>query len=131
MTSSVTRTLALAAALAVAAVPGIALAGGAGQVVEVDSEIKIRKAFPPFHGKVVADNENCVEGRRAKLFKEKRNGDKKLLGFDLTDDKGKWDVRVDPLKSGAYYAVVKRYENATAGPIYDCLRAKSRTLVVD
>ena len=126
-----TRKLALATALALVAIPAIALAGGPGQVVEIESEIKIRKAFPPFHGKVLADNENCVEQRRAKLFKEKRNGDRKLLGFDLTDEKGKWDVRVDPLKSGAYYAVVKRQEQGTAGTIYACLRAKSRTLVVD
>lgn len=130
MTSCRTRKLALATALAVTALPAFALAG-AGEVIEVESEIKIRKAFPAFHGKVVADNDNCVMDRRAKLFKERRNGGKKLLGYDRTDAKGKWAVEVDPLKSGVYYAVVKRYENATAGPIYDCLRAKSRTLSVD
>ena len=120
----------LATTLALVALPGIALAG-AGQTVELGSHVKIRDGFPAFHGKVKAHNAACVEQRRVKLFKERRNGGRKLLGFDQTDDDGKWLVEVDPLKSGAYFAVAKRREEGTAGTIYVCLRKKSRTVAVD
>jgi hypothetical protein len=122
--------LALIAALAV--VPATAFAGGGpGEVVEVESKVKIKEEFPAFHGKVKAENTACVDNRLVKLFKEKRNGDRKLLGKDRTDVDGKWEVLVDPLKSGAYWAVVKRFEDATAGPIYDCLKGKSKVVAVD
>ncbi len=120
----------LATTLALVALPGIALAG-AGQTVELGSHVKIRDGFPAFHGKVKAHNAACVEQRRVKLFKERRNGGRKLLGFDQTDNDGKWLVEVDPLKSGAYFAVAKRREEGTAGTIYVCLRKKSRTVAVD
>ncbi len=126
-----TRVLVLAATSALIAVPAVALAGGAGQTVELDSNVKIRNSFPAFHGKVKSHNAACVEQRRVKLFKQKRNGGKKLLGFDQTDNDGKWFVEVDPLSSGVYYAVAKRREEGTAGTIYVCLRAKSRTISVD
>jgi hypothetical protein len=127
-----TRKTAIAvAALIFAAVPGFALAGGPGQTVELDSNVKIREAFPAFHGKVKSHNAACVEQRRVKLFKERRSGGRKLLGFDQTDGDGKWFVEVDPLKSGAYFAVAKRREEGTAGTIFVCLRARSKTVVVD
>jgi hypothetical protein len=125
-----TRKTALVATLALIAVPGIAFAG-AGQSVELNGHVKIRNSFPAFHGKVKAHNAACVEQRRVKLFKQRRNGGRKLLGFDQTDNDGKWFVEVDPLKSGVYFAVAKRREEGTAGTIFVCLRAKSRTLAVD
>lgn len=125
-----TRKTVLATTLALVAVPGIALAG-VGQTVELNTQVKIRESFPAFHGKLKAHNAACVEGRRVKVFKQKRNGGKKLLGFDQTGNDGKWFVVVDPLKSGAYYAVAKRREEGTAGTIFVCLRAKSRVLSVD
>lgn len=117
-------------ALALIAVPAVAFAG-AGQTVELNSQVKIRDNFPAFHGKVKAQNPACAEQRRVKLFKQRRNGGRKLLGFDQTDDDGRWFVEVDPLRSGAYFAVAKRREEGTAGTIFVCLRAKSRTLAVD
>ncbi len=126
-----TRKPVLAAVLALVAVPTVAFAGGPGQTVELDSNVKIRNSFPAFHGKVKSHNAACVEQRRVKLFKKKRSGGKKLLGFDQTDLDGKWFVEVDPLSSGVYFAVAKRREEGTAGTIYVCLRAKSRTVSVD
>lgn len=124
------RKTAVATVLALLAVPCAALAG-AGQTVELNSQVKIRNNFPAFHGKVKSQNAACTEQRRVKLFKQRRNGGRKLLGFDQTDNDGKWFVEVDPLKSGAYFAVAKRREEGTAGTIFVCLRAKSRTLAVD
>ena len=38
---------------------------------------------------------------------------------------------VDPLKSGAYLAVVKQRSEGTAGTIFVCLRDRSQIAVVD
>ena len=122
--------LVLTAAAAFALTSAAALAGG-GNVVKIESTLKMRESFPAFHGRVKSDNEACVYPRRVKLFKEKRNGGRKLLGKDQTDAEGKWEVIVDPLKSGVYFAVVKKREEGTAGTIYVCLRDRSKTAVVD
>jgi hypothetical protein len=103
----------------------------ATRTVHISSETKIRKHFPAFHGRIVSDNSACEEGRSVKLFKEKRNGGKKLLGTTVSDLEGKWQVLVDPLSSGAYFAVAQRREEGTAGTIFVCDRAKSRIVAVD
>ncbi len=122
--------LALGAACAV--VLGTAAASFAqGQTVEIDTEVKIRDSAPAFHGKVVADNENCVADRTVKVFKRKHDGGKKLLGKDHAANSGKWTVLFDKLTSGEYFAVAPSVEQGTAGTIYDCLRGKSRVLAVD
>jgi hypothetical protein len=123
-----TLTLATVAIAALAA--PLAVAGG-GNVVEIETTVKLRESFPAFHGKVKSDNEACVYPRRVKLFKQRRNGGRKLLGTDQTDMNGRWEVIVDPLKSGAYLAVAKRREEGTAGTIYVCARDRSKIAVVD
>jgi hypothetical protein len=130
MNSSATK-IALVAALVVAVIPALAFAGGPGQTVEIESVVKIRNSAPAFHGRVIADNEACSAQRLVKTFKLRRSGGKKLLGSGTADDAGKWAVPFDKLGSGAYFAVAPRVEQGTAGTIYVCLRAKSRTLVVD
>ena len=102
-----------------------------GETVEIDTEVIIRNTAPAFHGKVKADNENCVEDRKVKLFKKKRSGGKKLLGSDHAADSGKWKVEFDKLTSGAYFAIAPEVEQGTAGTIYDCLKAKSVVIPVD
>jgi hypothetical protein len=121
------RTLAAGALLAFAAV-GVA---SAGNTETIESEIKLRNNAPAFHGRIVSNNDACEQGRSVKLFKERRSGAKKLLGKTASDLEGKWQVLVDPLKSGAYFAVAQRREEGTAGTIFVCERAKSRTVVVD
>ena len=123
--------LRLALAAVCAAALGIsATALAQGETVEIDTAVKIRNSAPAFHGKIVADNENCVEDRKVKLFKEKRSG-KKLLGKDQAANSGKWKIPFDKLASGGYFAVAPGVEQGTAGTIYDCLRGKSRVLVID
>jgi len=130
MTSSMTLRLALAAACA--ALLGIAATALAqGETVEIQTEVILRNTAPAFHGKVKADNENCVEDRKVKLFKKKRSGGKKLLGTDHAADSGKWKVPFDKLTSGAYFAIAPKVEEGTAGTIYECLKAKSVVIPVD
>jgi hypothetical protein len=122
--------LALAAACAVA----LGAAAGSlaqGQTVQIETQVKLRDSAPAFHGKVVADNENCVEDRKVKMFKQKRSGGKKLLGTDHAANGGKWKVLFDKLASGAYFAVAPQVEQGTAGTIYECERGKSRVIAVD
>lgn len=103
---------------------GVALAGG---TPGYESVIKVRESFPAFHGKVVSEYTDCVADRTVKMLKLKRGGDKKLLGSTMTDSAGKWEILVDPLKSGSYFAIAQR----SAGTKYECTRAKSETTVVD
>jgi hypothetical protein len=122
--------LALAAAcITVLGVAATALAQG--ETVEIQTEVIIRNTAPAFHGKVKADNENCVEDRKVKLFKEKRSGGKKLLGTDHAANSGKWKILFDKLGSGGYFAIAPKVEQGTAGTIYECVRAKSVVIPID
>ncbi|HLM31937.1 MAG TPA: hypothetical protein VK326_09790 [Solirubrobacterales bacterium] len=121
--------LAIATALVLLAAAAAALAGP-GQTVEIKTTVLIRDSAPAFHGKVRAKNQNCVEDRTVKMFREAGAG-RRLLGKTQTSNAGKWKISVDPLKSGAYYAAAKRVEQGTAGTIYVCTRARSETIIVD
>jgi hypothetical protein len=102
-----------------------------GETVEIQTEVIIRDTAPAFHGKVKADNENCVEDREVRLYKEKRSGGKKLLGLDQASNSGKWKIPFDKLTSGAYFAIAKKVEQGTAGTIYECVKGKSVVIPVD
>jgi hypothetical protein len=120
-------TVAAAAMLALTAtVPAMAT-----RTVHISSEIKLRNHAPAFHGRITSDNSACEQGRSVKLFKERRNGGKKLLGTTTSGLEGKWQVLVDPLSSGAYFAVAQERKEGTAGTIFVCDRAKSRFVAVD
>ena len=128
MTATTIR-LVIATAAVVLGAAAVALAQG--ETVQIDTQVKLRNHAPAFHGKVTADNENCVEDRKVKMFKQKRSGGHKLLGTDHADNDGKWAVPFDKLTSGAYYAIAPKVVEGTAGTIYECVRAKSRVIAVD
>ncbi len=130
MTAATPLRLAIATASAVV-LGGASLAFAQGGTVEVDTELILRNQAPAFHGKVKADNENCVEDREVKMYKEKRSGGKKLLGTDHASDSGKWKVLFDKVTSGGYFAIAPKVEQGTAGTIYECLKAKSVVIPVD
>jgi len=121
------RLLALTAlaALAVTSVVGGSAATGTGHF---DTVLKIRKAFPTFHGRAISDSDFCVAGRKVNLYKRKISGHKKLLGQTTTKPNGHWKVEI-AAGSGAYFAKAPLYGSASLG--IDCGRAKSRTLVID
>jgi hypothetical protein len=130
MTIAPSLRLALAAACALAVgVAGSALAQG--ETVEIQTQVKLRNSAPAFHGRVAADNANCVEDRKVKMFKQKRSGAHKLLGIDHADNDGKWSIPFDKVTSGAYYAVAPKVEQGTAGTIYECVRDTSKISAVD
>ena len=96
----------------------------------VQTELVLRNSAPAFHGKVRADDDRCVAGRKVRLFKVKP-GEDKLLGKDRADGKGYWEVLKAP-KSGVYYAKTREI---TAGGEESsevlCLKAKSNKVAVD
>src|SRR5687767_4229471 len=114
-----------AATVAAVVLSGASLAFAQGATVEIETELIMRQSTPAFHGKVKADNENCVEDRKIKLFKEKRSGGKALLGTGHAKDDGRWKILFDKVTSGVYFAVAPAVEEGTAGTIYECLRGKS------
>lgn len=94
--------------------------------------VHIRNSAPAFHGNVGTENETCEGPRTVKLFERKRNGDRRLLGRGMSELNGHWEIIIDPLSSGAYFATAPQWEfTDSLGEHWTCLRAKSRTLVVD
>jgi len=118
------------AVIAIAAVAGgatgIATAGGS-----IPTVLKMRNTPPAFHGKVKSDVPECESDRRVKLFRERRNGSRKLLGRTDSGLDGKWLIEVDPLKSGAYFAKAKQHLVEVNGSTLLCLPDFGRTIVVD
>jgi hypothetical protein len=120
------RRAALAASIAGTVAIGAVVPAG-GQDMPFESKIRLKNAFPAFHGKVKSDSDLCVANRKVRLFKEKK-GEDKVLGKDRTDSGGYWEVLKDP-KSGVYYAKVNQYANESTGLV--CLPDKSKKVVID
>ncbi len=115
------------AALALTAIP--AGAAGPGQTVKVPTTLKI--SVYGYKGKVVAGNSNCV-AERAVVLKQKGQG---VLGRTKSTDTGSWEVNPEKLSYKGrlpyrIYAEVKPLTQATAGPIYKCLAATSKTIEI-
>jgi hypothetical protein len=113
--SVVLLVIALAAILALPA-----LGMGAGKN---STKIVVSLKFPAFHGTLVSPRKACLGSRKVKMYRQ-RNGTKKLLGRDTSEDNGKWAIPVGKnLTSGSYFAtVVKRGK---------CKSAKSQVLNID
>jgi len=117
-------------ALAVAALVAIpAGAAGPGQTVNVVSEVTIGAVG--YQGKVKAANSNCV-GERTVVLKQKGNG---VLSRVKSKANGSWKADLEELNQNIeipamVYAEVKPLTQATAGPIYKCLAATSKTVEI-
>jgi hypothetical protein len=123
--------LAVAAVLAASLVFGVAVASShePGELVTLKTTISISPYG--YLGKVKSSNENCVEERRV-VLKQKGHG---LLGKTTTKDTGKWEIPPEELHYKGplpyeLYAEVKPITQGTAGTVYKCLGAKSRTIEI-
>ncbi|MEZ5076392.1 MAG: hypothetical protein R2725_03000 [Solirubrobacterales bacterium] len=106
-----------------------ASAAGPGQVVRVNSKLWI--ADVGTQGRVRAANPNCVADREVLI---KANGQGEILKT-TADAEGLWKVDANELYSrlalpAKVYAVVPQEYQGTAGPIYRCVKAISRTVDV-
>jgi hypothetical protein len=120
--------LALAAtATALVALP--AGAAGPGQTVKVKSEVTL--GATGYQGKVKAANPNCV-GERTVVLKQKGNG---VLSRVKSKANGNWKADLEELNANLkipakVFAEVKPSTQATAGPIYKCGAATSKTVEI-
>jgi hypothetical protein len=110
-------------------VPMAISAAGPGQTVEVKSTVTIGSVG--YQGKVSATNSNCV-GERTVVLKQKGNG---VLSRVTSKANGSWKADLEDLNANIeipamVYAEVKASTQATAGPIYKCGVAVSKTVEI-
>ena len=117
-----------AAAFAVMAALGLASAQATAQrTVRIPSHVRIAGNGLRFHGRVTSPNHACTESRKVTLYRT--NGD--VLGTTHTNNRGRWHIDVEGsagISLGHFYAIVKRESQGTAGTIYVCEAARSRTI---
>jgi hypothetical protein len=127
-----TKKAGVALALVASAVALVAIPAGAakpGQTVNVKSEVTIGAAG--YQGKVKAANSNCV-GERTVVLKQKGNG---VISRVKSKANGNWKADLEELNENIeipakVYAEVKPLTQATAGPIYKCEAATSKTVEI-
>ena len=121
-----------AAALATVAlaIPVVASAGaGPGQVVKVKTTLTISSYG--YKGFVKSKNANCV-GERKIVLKQKGHG---VISHATSAANGRWEADLEELNAkikipAKVFAVVKPISQATAGPIYRCQKATSKTVEI-
>jgi hypothetical protein len=105
------------------------IAAGPGETVKVKTEVTLGASG--YQGKVKAANSNCV-GERIVVLKQKGNG---VLSRSESKPNGNWKADLEALNENIeipamVYAEVKPNTQATAGPIYKCLGAVSKTVEI-
>jgi len=100
-----------------------------GQTVKIKSTITI--GATGYQGKVKAANVNCVEERTV-VLKQKGNG---VLSRVETKPNGNWKADLEELNQNLkipaeVFAEVKPVTQGTAGTIYKCLGAVSKTVEI-
>jgi len=91
--------------------------------------ISMSEKFPAFHGKLHSPYAYCTQNRKVKLYREKMGPDK-LLGTDVSESDGIWEIPIgNRLIGGSYYSTVAAKHSAEVG--VTCKFAKSRVAVVD
>jgi hypothetical protein len=121
------RFAALLGVLAVSAGTSGAVAQPPSRAGKAKSTVTISSRVPAFNGTVKSGSASCVSGRRVELFRRSGGGGANRLGSDRTNSGGRWQVGVDPLQAGAYYAKVK----PKSGGSVACRGARSEIVVVD
>ena len=121
---------ALALMLAAIAVPAAALAGGNSYPTFFTAfKYKLDSGVATFKGQIDSTKGNCVKDRKVVLYK-KKNGDKKKLGGDHTNSKGKFkiDLGNGPPKNGTYFSEVNKAKIGNSGNKNTCLSQQSPKL---
>lgn len=123
----VASAVALVALLAVA-VPAV-FAAGPGEVTRVKTTLTL--STYGYKGFVKSANKNCVAERKVVLKQVGRG----VISRGTSEANGRYEVDLDALNQNIkipakVFAVVKPITQATAGPIYRCLQATSKTVEI-
>ncbi len=124
----------LVAATAVAAltVAFVAAPATATRTIKVPSHISIASKSLKFSGKVTAGKyEPCVQQRKVTLFKVLSGGPDQAVGHATSNNKGGWTITPQGsagISLAHFYAKVKFLSQGTAGTIYVCKAARSKTI---
>jgi hypothetical protein len=127
-TSQLVAVVAAAAATLALGVAAVT-AAGPGETVNVKSEVTLGASG--YQGKVKARNSNCV-GERTVVLKQKGKG---VISRAVSKSNGNWRADLEELNENIkipakVFAEVKPSTQATAGPIYKCLAAVSKTVEI-
>ncbi|MGV1047788.1 MAG: hypothetical protein ACOYD4_04585 [Solirubrobacterales bacterium] len=125
---------ALVAASAVAALAAALLAAPAAatRTIKVPSQISIASKNLKFSGKVSAGQyEPCAQQRKVILYKVVSGGPDQAVGETSTSLEGKWTIIPQGsagISLSHFYAKVRKVGEGTAGTIYVCQAARSKTV---
>ena len=129
-----TRSLRLIAVSVVASALGLTwvLAPAfATRTVTITSHISIQGKGVKFSGKVTATKAPCKASRRVTLYRKVSNGSSKALLSTTTTSSGSWKITVSGsagITMSKFFASVKKHSEGTAGTIYVCTAATSKTI---
>jgi hypothetical protein len=113
-------------------VPIVALALGiagaeATRTVRIASHISIKSKSLTFSGNVTSSNAACKRLRKVTLYRASAL----VLGTTTTGSSGHWKITASGsagISLGRFYAKVAKRSEGTAGTIYVCGAARSRTI---
>jgi hypothetical protein len=120
------RALRVAASIALACAVTAGPAAGSGPTDYPTFFVEFEFSEGKFAGKIDSSKGKCVNDRKIVLYR-KKNKDKKKLGADKTNEKGKFKIGVNDPKDGKYFAMAK---SKSAGND-DCQGEKSAKVEID
>ena len=123
------RTTRTATLILVAAglLPAAALAGGNSYPTAYTKfKYELKNGEASFKGQIDSTKGNCIKDRKVVLYR-KKNGDKKKLGGDHTNNKGKFDIDLGmgAPKNGTYFSEVNQAKIGNSGNKNTCLSQQS------
>ncbi len=113
-------------AVALALVCGLT-AAYAKKIVKIPSHISIKSQGLTFSGLLTASKAPCKASRKVTLFRTNGN----VLGSTTTNSSGHWKITAQGsagITLGRFFARVKQRSDGTAGTIFVCQAAKSKTI---
>jgi hypothetical protein len=116
----------------VVSICALALASGvtsalATRTVKIASHISIKDKQLTFSGRVTASNSACDSARKVTLYRTRSL----KLGSATTNSSGHWKITPSGfagISLGHFYAKVSNRSEGTAGTIYVCKAARSKTI---
>jgi Hemagglutinin repeat len=118
----------LAIAISISVLLGVTSAF-ATRTVTITSHISIKSKSLTFSGRVTAKNAACDAGRKVTLYRTSAL----KLGSATTSSSGHWKITASGsagISLGHFYAKVAKRSEGTAGTIYVCTAAKSKTIAL-